>query len=285
MAGLIAPPTTYPPQPGTGGTSTGYGASNSYIGNYSNLPPGITNAGNGQDSAYTRAVQPNELVGNQLNDLLASNSPYIKQARLSGMNTANDRGMLNSSIAAGNSQQAAINAGLPIAQGNASAYGTAAGQNLDALNSILNTGMNNRASMYNADSAAGASMYGSDTQRAINAANLSYQGSQAGLNRGFQDYMARQGFDQQQRRDAFQLGGNLLQSNDNFTHQMYLNQADNPFAMSNPDALQGYVDHGNANNSSYYDNLFGYSTNGGAAMPSWSESSSWYNTPSHSTGH
>lgn len=55
-------------------------------------------------------------VEQRLNGLLADNSDYIKRARQEGMNTANKRGLANSSIAAGASQGAAIDRALPIAQ-------------------------------------------------------------------------------------------------------------------------------------------------------------------------
>lgn len=60
--------------------------------------------------------QDKRSVTKQLNGLLDSNSDYMKQARTSGAEYANTRGLLNSSIGAGASQKAAISAALPIAQ-------------------------------------------------------------------------------------------------------------------------------------------------------------------------
>ncbi len=57
-----------------------------------------------------------ETVEGRLNNLLSENSTYMQSARASGERTAQSRGLLNSSLAAGASQQAAIEAGLPIAQ-------------------------------------------------------------------------------------------------------------------------------------------------------------------------
>jgi hypothetical protein len=54
-------------------------------------------------------------VETRLNGLLASDSPYIQQARIAGERQANARGLLNSSIAGGNSEAAAIAAAAPIA--------------------------------------------------------------------------------------------------------------------------------------------------------------------------
>lgn len=57
----------------------------------------------------------NDSVANNLTGLLASNSRYIQSARAAGQNSANKRGLLNSSISAGAGEAAAINAALPIA--------------------------------------------------------------------------------------------------------------------------------------------------------------------------
>lgn len=50
------------------------------------------------------------------NDVLNSDNAYIKNARQMGLEHASNRGLLNSSIAAGASQRAAIEASQPIAQ-------------------------------------------------------------------------------------------------------------------------------------------------------------------------
>lgn len=76
----------------------------------------------------------------QLNGLLQSDNPYMKQARRSGEEHANKRGLLNSSIAAGASESAAINAALPIAQADASAANAKHNAYLDmGLQKSLNT--------------------------------------------------------------------------------------------------------------------------------------------------
>lgn len=251
----------------------------SYRGNYGNMPPGIYNAGGGQNNAYVRDVQDNELVSNQLNGLLAGNSQYMQQARNAGLNQANSRGLLNSSIAAGNSQAAAISAGMPIAQADAAAYQGAAGQNMDALNAILKTNLDNTAGIDVANIGAGASMYNADLDYRAAQNRLAFEGDQAGLGRSFQDYMLGRTFDNQLRMGAFNLGSQLLNNSDNFTHQAYLSAMDNPAIMSNPQALQAYLDWGNQNNSSYYDNLFGFATNAGQPSNGWYENSSWYTSP------
>lgn len=93
------------------------------------LPPGF-----GLD--FMRNITPNELVNNQLNALLNSNSPYMQNARQRGMEFAASRGNLNSSIAAGASQRSALEAAMPIAQADAQAYRDANAANFDALSQL-----------------------------------------------------------------------------------------------------------------------------------------------------
>lgn len=59
-------------------------------------------------------------VSGKLNGLLASDSRYIQQARQAGVRDAGKRGLLNSSIAAGSAETAAIAAAAPIASQEAS---------------------------------------------------------------------------------------------------------------------------------------------------------------------
>lgn len=51
-----------------------------------------------------------------LDTVMNSNSPYIQNARRRGLETAAARGGINSSIAAGASERAALEAGMPLVQ-------------------------------------------------------------------------------------------------------------------------------------------------------------------------
>src|SRR6266404_8072965 len=82
----------------------------------------VNNSTNLNGPVSTQVVDPNALVGHQLQGLLATNSDYIQMARAQAAQQAASRGMLNSSMAAGAGQNAAISAALPIAQGNAQEY-------------------------------------------------------------------------------------------------------------------------------------------------------------------
>lgn len=100
-----------------------------------NNPYGITSH-DARGVAY-QSVDPNELVGTRLNMLLASDSEYMRAARAAGQQQAASRGLLNSSIAGGTSENAAIQAGLPIAQGEAQQYSAVGAANQGASNQQL----------------------------------------------------------------------------------------------------------------------------------------------------
>lgn len=72
-----------------------------------------------------RPVTEQETVAGQMKGLLASDSPYIQDARQKGKEYASSRGLLSSSMGAGASQRAAIETALPIAQQDAATYETA----------------------------------------------------------------------------------------------------------------------------------------------------------------
>lgn len=59
-------------------------------------------------------------VSTKLNGLLSKNNPYMQQATTQGLQFANKRGLLNSSIAAGAVDTSRIGAALPIASQDAS---------------------------------------------------------------------------------------------------------------------------------------------------------------------
>jgi len=61
-------------------------------------------------------------VQGQLSSLLATDSPYIKEAKRGALETAAGRGLQNTSISAGAGERAAIQSALPIAQQDAQTY-------------------------------------------------------------------------------------------------------------------------------------------------------------------
>jgi hypothetical protein len=82
-----------------------------------------------------RTVDPStQTTAGQLAGLLATDNPVMQQARAGAMQTANQRGLLNSSIAAGAGENAVIQSALPIAQSDAATYSNAAAANQGAQN-------------------------------------------------------------------------------------------------------------------------------------------------------
>ena len=85
-----------------------------------------SNGSGGTDPATPSAPDPlsvpetGDSVISTLNGLLDSNSRYIKLARAAGERQAQERGLLNSSLAAGSSEAAAIAAAAPLASQDAS---------------------------------------------------------------------------------------------------------------------------------------------------------------------
>ncbi len=86
-------------------------------------------------NAYA-APNPSQLVSGQMDQLMNKNNPYLQQAAKSGERSAQARGLLNSSMAAGAAQGAAIERALPIAQANADIY---AKHNLAILQGQINS--------------------------------------------------------------------------------------------------------------------------------------------------
>ena len=202
----------------TGGGTTGTLATS---GNYTDPPvprqsqaQGIQGA---ENRAYTRQVTNNELVSNQLNNLMNQEGAYLSNARRRGLEQANRRGMLNSSIAAGSAERAGIEAAMPIASADAAAYGTAQTQNMEALNQNLMQQrdiMNQQAIAASSLTAAGVSA-GMQAQIAreqmaaelqAQREQLAYQGEQAGLDRYHQFGMSNTEYGQQLGLQSSQYG-------------------------------------------------------------------------------
>ena len=90
-------------------------------------PTGTPPAGTGGPPTGTPSLS------DRLNTLLDSDSPYIERARYRGRQAANRRGLLNSSIAAGAAEAAALDAALPIAQGDIASIERALDRDLSQL--------------------------------------------------------------------------------------------------------------------------------------------------------
>jgi hypothetical protein len=164
--------------------------------------------------AYTRQVGQSELATTHLNQMLNSKDPYMQNARARGLQSAARRGLMNSSIAAGNAERSAIEAASPFAMQAADTYGRAQTENLGFLNQNLmqERDIANRvlSDKYRAD-AAGEMGAGERESARLEAEqryrmfqeNLAYEGEQRGLDRAHDfglsdmDYRQQRGLNEQ----------------------------------------------------------------------------------------
>jgi len=148
-----------------GGAST-YQAANMNAAGY--------NADTGAASNYTadqRQVGGQSTVKGQMEGLLSGGSRYLDIARQNSAQQSNKRGLLNSSMAAGAGERAAIEAAMPIATQDANTYNN---------QSLTNQGANNRAMEYNASNDQQmtlANQNARNSQRQFNAANQQQAGA------------------------------------------------------------------------------------------------------------
>lgn len=220
---------------------------------------------------YVRQVQGNETVSGQLTGLLDQENPYIQNARQRGIEQANSRGNINSSIAAGNSQRAAIESALPIAQQDAATYSQTAGQNQDAMNQnlmqerdIANRVMLDREGrldeLEKARLAADVQRYGIDVGMAGDREQRAFLGEQQGLDRAHQfgmtgyqaqiadwmanqnlgrsEYAAQQGFNRDMYAGLAQMQVASLTNFMSNLNQAFLND---PETFGNQEALSGWT--------------------------------------------
>jgi len=134
------PTSTTMPVPGTAPTAPGGLLDDSPYSPYTPQPGGLD--GSWSEGPYTRPysdpanraydirsgtayVTPESLVSTQLQTLLAGDSPYIQAARTRAAEQVGSRGLLNTSIAAGAGERAAIESALPIAAQNATVFAQA----------------------------------------------------------------------------------------------------------------------------------------------------------------
>ena len=101
-------------QPTNIGTATYNGAQ---VANPNNINT-ATSAG-GLSTAQTRALNANELLSNNVNNLIDANSPLMQQAATRAKQQANTSGLLNSSMAVGAAQGAVMDKAITIGQGDA----------------------------------------------------------------------------------------------------------------------------------------------------------------------
>jgi hypothetical protein len=96
-----------------------------------------------------------ETVSGQLDKVLSNDSPVLQRARARSTETANSRGLVNSTMAAQAGEAAVIDAAMPIAAADANVYNTSSMYNTQAQNAALtqNAAESNVTSRVNAGAA------------------------------------------------------------------------------------------------------------------------------------
>jgi hypothetical protein len=205
----------------------------------------------------TRDVDPNELSSNQLNQITDENGAYIQRARNAGLAQANSRGLLNSSMAAGAAQGAAIDAAMPLAMQQAGAYTNVNDGNMDAENTYLlregdwrNARDLNRAN--NTTSLSIAGMDNDERQRQFDEGTRRYdQEYGEGLRRYDEDYRREQ---ETQDRTNTMNRNNFIQSG------IFNTVFSNPSIWRDPEAAMGFANYYGTNFGGLWDSIFGGST-------------------------
>lgn len=135
QAGASGAPAVGGPATG-GGVSTGGGTSTGgATGGVSGAPSTGINLSQVQGTTPW-TVQPNQTVQAQLQQIIASDSPLMQQARTRALQTANGRGLLNSTMSQTAADSAMYDAAYPIAAADAGLYGEAARFNADSSNTF-----------------------------------------------------------------------------------------------------------------------------------------------------
>lgn len=153
-------------------------------------------------------------VSGRLHGLLQSDSPYIDRARTRARQYANRRGLMNSSIAAGAGEAAAIDAALPIAQADANiAAGERAmrSQEFQQYRSIRSQelmqqkGLDHDAAQREADRELSELLQARDhrVQQLMQIERLDHDAAQQLANRELQSTLQRRGFAFQGEQNAF----------------------------------------------------------------------------------
>lgn len=184
--------------------------------------------------AYTRNVTGNELVQNQMQGLMNRGGAYMQNAARRGLETANRRGLLNSSIASGSAERSSLEAAMPIAQADAATYGRTQSENMDALN----RGLMQERDILNQQTLEGQRQAGAGINAGLQAQlareqmaldlqrqreNLAFQGEQSGLDRFQQQQMAQFGLGADMTRNQQMFGFDMNRMQTQMGLQDYYN--------------------------------------------------------------
>ena len=164
------PPVVTPPPPAAAPAPAGYNAADiqrmfeTFAAKNKVDAPVVSKAEYNPAIAVTRDVDPLQTNRGLIESLLSENGQYMQNARAIAADTANSRGLLSSSMAAGAGSAAAIAAAAPIAGADAGLF---AGQN------ALNQNAQNTANLANASNELSMSQFNAGAQNTVQ--NMGYQ--------------------------------------------------------------------------------------------------------------
>lgn len=177
---------SWTPQPQTNaGTTQQSGAGNSASGNgstgtgndgliYSSTLP----AGNTAAASTQWTVSPDQLVENRIKGLMDDNNPLMQQAKTQGLISAQERGLLNTSMGAEAGQKALYDYAVPIATVDAQTLSSAGKTN--AENAVQLASQNNQFDIakLNAETSLSNAALSAQTQKDIAAAQMNFNSLQ-----------------------------------------------------------------------------------------------------------
>jgi len=211
--------------------------------NVGTTAPATPNVATYQPTA--RAInQPTETVQGQVNSILSKDSPLMQRARTLATQQMAQRGLVNSSMAAGASTAAMIDRALPMAQQDANAYQQASQDNMNAVNQagqfnsseINKFGLQTGQQKFEAEQAAinrqfqtsertGAQAFASS----LETAKQNFTAAQAQLDRAQQTALADKSIDAQQALQTAQQNFSAAQAALDRTQQTSLQQGQQSF--------------------------------------------------------
>lgn len=155
--------------------STGVTANAAQSGNVNPLTS--ANALTGTADNQNRTLNNNELVSNQISNIVGADSPLMQRASSMAMRNANQRGLLNSSMANEAAVGAVLDRATPIAQADAGAYTNVADRNLanNQQTAIFNAGQNQNSNQFNASQENQTNQFNNSQQQQNNQYNASNQ--------------------------------------------------------------------------------------------------------------
>lgn len=155
--------------------SAGVTANSAQSGNVNPLTS--ANALTGTADNQNRTLNNNELVSNQISNIVGADSPLMQRASSMALRNANQRGLLNSSMANEAAVGAVLDRATPIAQEDANAFTNVADRNLanNQQTAIFNAGQNQNSNQFNASQENQTNQFNNSQQQQNNQYNASNQ--------------------------------------------------------------------------------------------------------------